>query len=173
MGGPEIPFPPAAFARVYDRAREYGWHTVVHAGEEGPPSYVADALDVLRVERIDHGVRCEGDPELVRRLADQQVPLTVCPLSNVMLKVFPRLEEHNLRRLLHAGVRVTMNSDDPPYFGGYVNANYAAATAALGLTQDEQFAIARNGFLAAFVDDAQRSSYLQALDAARLPGPPG
>jgi adenosine deaminase len=167
LGGPERDHPPTMFARVFAAARDLGWRTVAHAGEEGPASYVAEAVDVLGVDRVDHGVRCEEDPALVRRLAERQIPLTVCPLSNVTLKVFPRMESHNLRRLLHAGLRVTMNSDDPPYFGGYVNGNYTAAAAALGLTPDELFAIARNGFLAAFIHDELRASYLQALAAAR------
>jgi len=167
LGGPELAHPPAKFARVFAAARDRGWRAVAHAGEEGPASYVAEAVDVLRVDRIDHGVRCEEDPALVRRLAERQIALTVCPLSNVALRVFARLERHNLRRLLHAGIRVTINSDDPPYFGGYVNANYTAAAAALGLTADEQFAIARNSFLAAFIPDDLRASYLQALESAR------
>jgi adenine deaminase len=164
LGGPETDHPPAKFARAFATARDLGWYTVAHAGEEGPARYVAEALDVLRVDRIDHGVRCEDDLSLVRRLVDRQVPLTICPLSNVCLQVFPRMEEHNLRRLLHAGLRVTINSDDPPYFGGYVNANYMAAAAALGLTDAEQVTLARNSFLAAFLPEDRRASYLQSLE---------
>lgn len=163
LGGPELPHPPAQFARAFALARDWGWRAVAHAGEEGPAAYVAEALDVLQVDRIDHGVSAETDPALVRRLAERQVPLTVCPLSNVALKVFPSLAQHNLRRLLHAGLCVTINSDDPPYFGGYVNANYTACAEALGLTEAEQFAIARNGFHAAFIDEAQRARYLSLL----------
>ena len=166
LEGPEKGNPPSKFARSYDVARDWGWHLTAHAGEEGPPEYIIEALDVLRVERIDHGVRCEQDPALVQRLADAQVPLTVCPLSNAMLKVFPRLEDHNLRRLLQAGLCVTVNSDDPPYFGGYVNANYTKASAALGLTADEQYRILRNGFVAAFIDDGLGARYLRELESA-------
>lgn len=166
LEGPEKGNPPSKFTRVYDQARDWGWHLTAHAGEEGPPDYIVEALDVLKVERIDHGVRCEQSPALVRRLAEQGVPLTVCPLSNVMLKVFPALAQHNLRRLLQAGLCVTVNSDDPPYFGGYVNANYTQSAAALGLSAAEQRRLVRNGFVAAFIDDAQRRRCLHDLDAA-------
>ncbi len=166
LEGPEKGNPPSKFTRVYDQARDWGWHLTAHAGEEGPPDYIVEALDVLKVERIDHGVRCEQSPPLVRRLAEQGVPLTVCPLSNVMLKVFPALTQHNLRRLLQAGLCVTVNSDDPPYFGGYVNANYTQSAAALGLSMAEQRRLVRNGFIAAFIDDEQRRRCLHDLDAA-------
>lgn len=164
LEGPEKGNPPSKFVRVYDAARDLGWHLTAHAGEEGPPAYIVEALDVLKVERIDHGVRCDRDPLLVRRLADERVPLTVCPLSNVMLKVFPNLAQHNLRRLLRAGLCVTVNSDDPPYFGGYVNANYAQSVKALGLNAAEQQRLVRNGFEAAFIDDELRERYLGDLD---------
>jgi adenosine deaminase len=166
LEGPEKGNPPSKFTRVYDEARSLGWHLTAHAGEEGPAAYIVEALDVLKVARIDHGVRCEQDPALVKRLADQRVPLTVCPLSNVMLKVFPDLAQHNLRRLLDAGLCVTVNSDDPPYFGGYVNANYTRTAAALGLGAAAQRRIVRNGFEAAFIDDALRTRYLRDLDQA-------
>ena len=166
LEGPEKGNPPSKFTRVYDQARDWGWHLTAHAGEEGPPDYIVEALDMLKVERIDHGVRCEQSPALVRRLAEQGVPLTVCPLSNVMLKVFPALARHNLRRLLQAGLCVTVNSDDPPYFGGYVNANYTQSAAALGLSMAEQRRLVRNGFIAAFIDDEQRRRCLHDLDAA-------
>ena len=166
LEGPEKGNPPSKFTRVYDQARDWGWHLTAHAGEEGPPDYIVEALDMLKVERIDHGVRCEQSPALVRRLAEQGVPLTVCPLSNVMLKVFPALAQHNLRRLLQAGLCVTVNSDDPPYFGGYVNANYTQSAAALGLSMAEQRRLVRNGFIAAFIDDEQRRRCLHDLDAA-------
>ncbi|MCW5746829.1 MAG: adenosine deaminase [Alphaproteobacteria bacterium] len=164
LEGPEKGNPPSKFVRVYDAARDLGWHLTAHAGEEGPPAYIVEALDLLKVERIDHGVRCDRDPLLVRRLAEERVPLTVCPLSNVMLKVFPNLAQHNLRRLLRAGLCVTVNSDDPPYFGGYVNANYAQSVKALGLTAAEQQRLVRNGFEAAFIDDELRERYLGDLD---------
>jgi len=163
LGGPELANPPQKFARAFAVARERGWRSCAHAGEEGPASYVADTLDVLKVDRIDHGVRCENDPDLVRRLADTQIPLTVCPLSNVKLKVFDTLADHNLKRLLEAGLCVTINSDDPPYFGGYVNANYTETAAALALGAAQQRTILENGFKAAFLDAATRARYLADL----------
>ena len=164
MGGMERGNPPAKFTRAYARSRDFGWRRVAHAGEEGPAAYVREALDVLGIERIDHGVRCEEDPDLVRRLVDEQIALTVCPLSNVMLRVFPDLASHNLARLLRAGVCVTINSDDPPYFGGYINDNYTATAAALGLTEAEQFTVLRNGFRGAFLPEEQRAKYLRMID---------
>ena len=166
MGGPELPNPPQKFVRAFARARELGWRTVAHAGEEGPASYVADTVDLLKVDRIDHGVRCEEDPALVKRLAELQIPLTVCPISNVKLHVFPDLRAHNLKRLLDAGVCVTVNSDDPSYFLGYVNDNYTGCADALGLTRDDVHKLARNSFTAAFLDDARRARYLADLDRA-------
>ncbi|HDL50188.1 MAG TPA: adenosine deaminase, partial [Actinobacteria bacterium] len=136
--------PPELFAKVFARARSEGLHLVAHAGEEGPPEYIRQALDVLGVERIDHGVRIDEDPELVRRIISEQIPLTMCPLSNVKLRVVDELEHHNLKRLLDAGAMVTINSDDPAYFGGYIADNYEAAAAALGLTRTEIVTIARN-----------------------------
>ncbi|HVH65770.1 MAG TPA: adenosine deaminase, partial [Candidatus Acidoferrum sp.] len=130
----EVGNPPSKFRHAYDRAREAGLLPVAHAGEEGPPAYVWDALDVLRVRRIDHGVRCVEDERLVGRLAEEQIPLTVCPLSNVKLRVFPDLRQHNLKRLLQRGLLVTVNSDDPAYFGGYVADNFAASAKALDLS---------------------------------------
>ncbi|MEJ0071878.1 MAG: adenosine deaminase [Pseudomonadota bacterium] len=163
LGGPELGNPPQKFERAFAAARALGWRTCAHAGEEGPASYVADTLDVLKVDRIDHGVRCEDDPSLVRRLADSQIPLTVCPLSNVKLKVFPRLADHNLKRLLEAGLCVTINSDDPPYFGGYVNANYTETARALDLSPTQQRTILENGFKAAFLEPSIRARYLADL----------
>jgi adenine deaminase len=138
--------PPGKFARVFARARQAGLWAVAHAGEEGPPEYIREALDLLHVRRIDHGVRCLEDPDLVDRLVAEQIPLTVCPLSNVKLRVFPSMREHNLRRMLDRGLKVTINSDDPAYFGGYVNENYLAAAEALALREDELARIAQNGF---------------------------
>jgi adenosine deaminase len=143
--------PPSKFTDVFDRARAEGLLTVAHAGEEGPPSYISEALDLLVVRRIDHGVRCEEDAELVKRLEADQVPLTVCPLSNVKLRVFPTLEQHNLGRLLDAGLAVTVNSDDPAYFGGYVADNLAATAHALGLTGAQVVQLAVNSFDASFL----------------------
>ena len=142
--------PPNKFASVFARARAAGLLTVAHAGEEGPPEYIWEALDILKVKRIDHGVRCIEDPKLVDRLVAEQIPLTVCPLSNVKLRVFDTMRDHTLRELLHRGVKITINSDDPAYFGGYVNENYLAAADALGLTRDEVELIAQNSFDASF-----------------------
>jgi adenosine deaminase len=164
LGGPELPHPPRKFTRAFERARAMGWHTVAHAGEEGPASYVAESVDALKVDRVDHGVRCEEDPALVARLAQEQIPLTVCPVSNVKLRVFPDLASHNLKRLLDAGLCVTVNSDDPSYFLGYVNDNYTACREALGLTREDLYTLARNSFTAAFIDDAERARHLHRLD---------
>ena len=157
--------PPEKFARVYARCRELGLHLVAHAGEEGPPAYIWSALDVLKVERIDHGVRCLEDPALVRRLAQDQVPLTVCPLSNVKLCVVPDMARHGLADLLAAGLCATVNSDDPAYFGGYMNQNFTEAFAALpGLTARHAHALARNSFDASFADAAQKTAWRHRLD---------
>jgi adenosine deaminase len=159
--------PPEKFARVFARARELGLHAVAHAGEEGPPEYIRSALDVLKVERIDHGVRCVEDPALVRRLASERVPLTVCPLSNVKLRVFRRLAEHNLPALLDAGLCATVNSDDPAYFGGYINENFVETFEALPqLTAQHAYRLARNSFAASFASEAQKENFHHALDAA-------
>jgi adenosine deaminase len=160
----EVGHPPEKFARVFERARNLGLHLVAHAGEEGPPSYIESALDVLNVERIDHGVRCLDDPELVRRLAREQMALTVCPLSNIKLRVFGLMGEHNLRRLLDAGLAATVNSDDPAYFGGYVNDNYLAAFEALPLDATHARQLARNSFAAAFLEPEQKRAYLAEVD---------
>ena len=159
--------PPEKFARVFARARELGLHAVAHAGEEGPPEYIRSALDVLKVERIDHGVRCVEDPALVRRLASERVPLTVCPLSNVKLCVFRTLTEHNLPALLDAGLCATVNSDDPAYFGGYINENFVETFEALPrLTAQHAYRLARNSFDASFASEAQKENFRHALDAA-------
>jgi len=158
--------PPEKFARVFARCRELGLHLVAHAGEEGPPEYIRSALDVLHVERIDHGVRCVEDPSLVQRLARERVPLTVCPLSNVKLRVFDTLADHNLATLLDAGLAVTVNSDDPAYFGGYINQNFVETFAALPqLTARHAHQLARNSFDASFVADADKRRWTEALDA--------
>jgi adenosine deaminase len=152
--------PPVKFRAVFERARDWGLHAVAHAGEEGPPDYIRQALDVLKAERIDHGVRCEEDAGLVDRLAAEQVPLTVCPLSNVKLRVVPSLARHNLKRLLDRGLCVTVNSDDPAYFGGYVEENFRACRAALGLSDADVLRLARNSFRASFVPAAERERLL-------------
>jgi adenosine deaminase len=156
--------PPAKFARVFARCRNLGWRVVAHAGEEGPPEYITEALDVLKAERIDHGVRCLEDPAVVARLAAEGIPLTVCPLSNVKLRVFPSLERHNLRELLAAGLRVTINSDDPAYFGGYVNENYRATQRALGLSAGDVRRLAKESFLASFLPEAEKLRHCRAVD---------
>ncbi len=148
--------PPRKFERVFARARSEGLLAVAHAGEEGPPGYVEEALDLLKVRRVDHGVRCAEKPALVERLAREGVPLTVCPLSNVKLKVFPDLARHNLKALLSRGVRVTLNSDDPAYFGGYVLDNYVAAARALALSPLHLWTLARNSIEASFLSGQEK-----------------
>jgi adenosine deaminase len=160
----EVGHPPEKFARVFERARNLGLHLVAHAGEEGPPAYIESALDVLNVERIDHGVRCLDDPALVERLVREQMALTVCPLSNIKLRVFDVMGEHNLRRMLDAGLAATVNSDDPAYFGGYVNDNYLAAFEALPLDASHARQLARNSFAAAFLEPEQKRAYLAEVD---------
>ncbi|WP_041676530.1 adenosine deaminase [Ramlibacter tataouinensis] len=162
----EVGHPPEKFARVFARCRELGLHIVAHAGEEGPPAYVWQALDILKAERIDHGVQSPKDPALVRRLAQDRIPLTVCPLSNLKLCVFPQLADHNLGRLLDAGLVATVNSDDPAYFGGYLNDNFIQTFAATGLTAPQAWQLARNSFEASFVDAAAKRRYVERLDAA-------
>src|SRR6202522_4199879 len=161
----ETGHPPSKFAEVFARARREGLWAVAHAGEEGPPSYIYEALDILKVRRIDHGVRCEEAPELLSRLARERIPLTICPLSNVKLKVFERIEYHNLKRLLERGLCVTVNSDDPAYFGGYVLENYLAVEQALALTRDELTLLARNSIEASFLAPADKRRWLQAIEA--------
>jgi adenine deaminase len=170
--------PPEKFARVFERARKLGLHVVAHAGEEGPPAYIETALDLLKVERIDHGVRCVESPALVARLARERIALTVCPLSNVKLCVFPDLAAHNLPALLDAGLVVTLNSDDPAYFGGYLTQNYLACFEALPqLGAHEAYVLARNGFEASFAPADAKAAWLAELDAvfgaAVSGGPPG
>ncbi len=156
--------PPHQFTAVFERARANGLPGVAHAGEEGPPAYIVEALDLLQVRRIDHGVRCEEDPALVRRLARERMPLTMCPLSNLKLRVVERLEDHNLKRLLDQGLCVTVNSDDPAYFGGYIAENYIAIQSALGLTDAELVTLARNSFAASFLSPADKSRWIGAVD---------
>lgn len=157
--------PPEKFARVFARCRELGLHVVAHAGEEGPPAYIESALDVLKVERIDHGVRCAESPALVRRLAASRMPLTVCPLSNVKLRVFESLAAHNLKTLLDAGLCATVNSDDPAYFGGYINDNFVQSFEALpSLTARDAWQLAANSFEASFADDLQKQRWRAQLD---------
>jgi adenosine deaminase len=161
----EVGNPPSKFRAVFDRARDEGYLTVAHAGEEGPPSYMWEALDLLHVRRIDHGVRCLEDEALVQRLVEEQLPLTVCPLSNVKLRVFDTLADHDLATMLRRGLLVTLNSDDPAYFGGYVGDNYRESATALEITDAELLQLARNSFLASFLDDDERAPHLAAIDA--------
>ncbi len=157
--------PPEKFTRVYERCRALGLHLVAHAGEEGPPAYIETALDVLHVERIDHGVRCLEDHALTQRLAREQVALTVCPLSNVKLRVFGEMCEHNLLTLLDAGLLATVNSDDPAYFGGYINANFEAVFDALPLTTAHARTLALNSFTAAFIEPEARARHHAEVEA--------
>lgn len=164
----EVGNPPEWFTQAYSLARAQGMHAVAHAGEEGPPAYITSAIDSLGAERIDHGVRCDEDPALVEKLAREQIPLTMCPLSNVKLRVFERLEDHNLKRLLDKGVRVTINSDDPAYFGGYVLDNYVAAAEALDLSREDLVTLARNSIEASFLCDRDRAELLREIDSLTL-----
>jgi adenosine deaminase len=161
----EVGHPPEKFARVFARCRELGLHLVAHAGEEGPPAYIWTALDLLKVERIDHGVQSARDPALMRRLAHDRIPLTVCPLSNLKLRVFAKLADHNIGRLLEAGLVATINSDDPAYFGGYMNDNFVQTFAATGLTPAQAYQLAKNSFDASFIDASLKRKYVELLDA--------
>jgi adenosine deaminase len=161
----EVGNPPEKFDRVFARCRELGFHVVAHAGEEGPPAYIWSALDGLKAERIDHGVQAVQDAALMQRLARDKVPLTVCPLSNQKLCVFPDLAQHNLRQLLDAGLCATVNSDDPAYFGGYINANFTAVFAATGMTAHHAYQLALNSFEASFAPDERKRAWEHALKA--------
>ena len=160
----EVGHPPEKFARVFARCRELGLHLVAHAGEEGPPEYVWTALDLLKVERVDHGVQSARDTALMHRLAQDRIPLTVCPLSNLKLCVFPSLADHNIRHLLEAGLAVTVNSDDPAYFGGYVNENFLQTFEATGLSSDQAWRLANNSFEGSFTSPERKRAYRDRLD---------
>ncbi len=160
----EVGHPPSKFERVFTRARDAGFLTVAHAGEEGPADYVREALDLLAVSRIDHGIRSLDDPALVQRLVRERVPLTICPLSNLRLCVVKEAKKHPLKTMLDQGLLVTVNSDDPAYFGGYVNENYTAMQEALGLTREEIVTLARNSFEASFLSRTEKGVYLSRLD---------
>lgn len=161
----ELGNPPEKFERVFARCKQLGLRLVAHAGEEGPPAYIWGALDVLNVERIDHGVQSEQDALLMQRLVKEQIPLTVCPLSNLKLCVIKDLADHNLPRLLAAGLKVMINSDDPAYFGGYVNENYTQLFAATGMGAPEAYQLARNSLEASFASEAQKAEWIAKLDA--------
>ena len=156
--------PPSKFKEVFDKAQAEGFLTVAHAGEEGPPEYIWEAINLLKVSRIDHGVRSMEDPDLLHYLTDKQIPLTVCPLSNIELKVFDSMAEHNLKKLLNRGICVTINSDDPAYFGGYVGENYQAAQSALDLTEQELYQIAKNSFQASFLSPEAKFKLIAELE---------
>ena len=161
--------PPSKFERVFAKARSLGLRPVAHAGEEGPAAYIEEALDLLKVERIDHGVRCDEDPALVERLVRDKIPLTVCPLSNLKLCVVKDLKDHNFAKLLRKGVAVCINSDDPAYFGGYVGENYRATANALDLTPAEIVTVAENAARASFLPATAKTSLLASIrsEAAR------
>jgi len=165
LASSELGHPPEKFARVFARARELGLRLVAHAGEEGPPAYIWSALDVLKVERIDHGVQAMRDPALMARLVKDRIPLTVCPLSNLKLRVFPTLVQHNLGQLLDAGIVATVNSDDPSYFGGYINDNFTQTFAALGLGAQQAYQLAHNSFEASFIDASLKQRYIDRLQS--------
>lgn len=161
----EVGHPPQKFQRVFESAINEGFLTVAHAGEEGPPAYIWEALDLLKIKRIDHGVRCLEDEKLMTRIINEKIPLTVCPLSNLKLCVFKKLSDHNLKKLLHRGVKVTINSDDPAYFGGYANQNYIETAEALDLTADELKTIAANSFEASFLSDDVKKKWISQIQA--------
>ncbi len=163
----EVGHPPVKFREVYEAAAALGLRRVAHAGEEGPPAYITEALDVLGVERVDHGLRCMEDEELVARLVRDRIPLTLCPLSNVRLRAVDVLAEHPLPAMLEAGLLCTVNSDDPAYFGGYAGDNFDAVRLALGLSEDQLRELARNSFVASFLEDDEerRARYLAEVEA--------
>ena len=161
----ELGHPPSKFERVFAQARAEGLLTVAHAGEEGPPEYVYEALDLLHVRRIDHGVRAEEDEVLMARLIKEQMPLTVCPLSNLKLKVFLEMAKHNLRRMLQRGVLVTVNSDDPAYFGGYMNRNFEALAEVLDLSAEEIKTLCANSFRASFLSEAEKEEWIRKIES--------
>jgi adenosine deaminase len=161
----ELGNPPSKFQAVFERARKEGFLTVAHAGEEGPASYIWEAINLLKVSRIDHGVRCIEDETLVEFLAKNRIPLTVCPLSNVKLCVFKTMQEHTLKKLLDRGLCITINSDDPAYFGGYLTENFQAIQEGLGLTNLELYQLAKNSFEASFLSPIEKEKFYQELDS--------
>ncbi len=156
----EVGNPPSKFAEVFAKARAEGFEATAHAGEEGPPEYVWEALNILKVKRIDHGVRSMEDPKLVQHLVETATPLTVCPLSNIKLRVFDNMKDHNIKEMLNAGLKATINSDDPAYFGGYIRENFRSIAEALDLKQDELRTLAMNSINASFLNPAERQEYL-------------
>ena len=156
--------PPTKFRRLFEQAIKEGFLTVAHAGEEGPPEYISDSLDILKVKRIDHGVQCLNDEKLVNRLISEQIPLTVCPLSNVKLCVFDKLENHNLKKMLDKGLRVMVNSDDPAYFGGYLNKNLIETSKALNLDIQDVKILIENSFKSSFLDKDEKKNWLNKIN---------
>ena len=159
----EVGHPPRKFKEVFDAARKEGFLTVAHAGEEGPPEYILEALDLLKARRIDHGIQCRKDEELMEHLIKTQTPLTVCPISNVRLRIFDKMSDHNVKYLLERGLCVSINSDDPAYFGGYIEENYKAVRDALGLTSAQITQIARNSFMSSFLSDSEKLTSLDEI----------
>ena len=156
--------PPSKFKRLFEKAIKEGFLTVAHAGEEGPTEYIWDSLDILKVKRIDHGVQCLNDEKLVNKLSNEQIPLTVCPLSNVKLCVFDKLENHNLKKMLDKGLRVMVNSDDPAYFGGYLNKNLIETSIALNLQFEDIKKLIENSFKSSFLDEEIKISWLKKIN---------
>jgi len=156
--------PPSKFQRVFDKAREEGYTTVAHAGEEGPAPYIWEALDLLKVSRIDHGNRCLEDDKLVEHLAELQMPLTLCPLSNLELKVIHDMKEYRLVEMMEKGLLVTINSDDPAYFGGYMNENYWAVAQNLNLSKEQITVLAKNGFRASWLSEEKKQEWIQKVE---------
>ncbi len=161
----ELGHPPSKFKTVFERALKEGFRTVAHAGEEGPASYIHEALNALKVSRIDHGNRCLEDPELVKHLVQLKMPLTICPLSNIYLKVVKDMRDHPIQLMLNKGLMVTVNSDDPAYFGGYMNENYIAITKALNLSKAELYQLAKNAFASSLLDEKTKSDWIDKVDA--------
>jgi len=161
----EVGHPPSKFQRVFNKALDMGYLTVAHAGEEGPPDYIWEALQLLKVSRIDHGVRCLEDQGLVRELKNKETPLTVCPLSNIKLRVFETMKDHNLKELLDNGLCVTINSDDPAYFGGYINENFIQTQKALKLTKEDIIQLCKNSIKASFLSDTKKVNFLNLIDS--------
>jgi adenosine deaminase len=160
----EVGNPPGKFREVFNLARRKGFLCVAHAGEEGPPEYIQEALDILKVVRIDHGVKCQQDEILMQHLIDTQIPLTICPLSNIKLGIFDRMRDHNFRYLLERGLCVTINSDDPAYFGGYIEENYIALQETLELTREQLAQVTKNSFTASFLSDTKKQRYIDEID---------
>ena len=161
----ELGHPPRKFQEVFQKAAEQGYERVAHAGEEGPPAYIWEALDVLKVTRVDHGVRCLEDPELINRLVSAQTPLTVCPLSNIRLCVYDRMQQHPILSMLDQGLNVSVNSDDPSYFGGYLMDNFAALEVVLGMNEAQARQLVANGIRGSFVDTDRREAWLREVKA--------